>query len=131
MKKQVMTIAAIAIGAIAFTGTTAIANAGVMSPGLLNTAEFVEGSVEVTKVRGGHHRGNRWGGHRRHRWGGHRGHGRWGHGRWRGRWGHGRRHRHSIRHNAYGYGFGRAMKRYRRCLRLQDQGYRIRCNRPI
>ncbi len=122
MKKQVMTIAAIAIGAIAFTGLTATANAVVLSPGLINTAEFVEGGVEVTKVRGGHRRGHRWGGHRRH--------GRWGHGRGHGRWGHGRGNRHNARHHGHNR-FGRNMSRYRKCLRLQNQGYRIRCNRPI
>ena len=128
MKKQVMMIATIAIGAIAFTGLTTTANAGVMSPGLMNTAEFVKGNVEVTKVRSRHHRGHRWGGHRNNRWG----HGRWGNGRWgHGRWGHGHNRRHNLRHNRYNHGYGRAMSRYRKCLRLQDQGYRIRCVRPI
>ena len=114
MKKQIMTITAIAMGAIAFTTLSTTANAGVMSPGLINTAEFTNETVEVTKVGGGHRRGFR--GHRFNR--GHRfAHGRWGHGRWNnGRWGHG--------HN-------NGWKRYKKCLRLQQQGYRIRCNRPL
>ena len=112
MKKQIMTIAAIAMGAIAFTTLSTTANAGVMSPGLINTAEFTNESVEVTKVGGGHRRGHRWGGHRGHRWGGHRGH----------RWG--------ARHG-YNYGYNNGWKRYKKCRRLQRQGYRIRCNRPL
>lgn len=132
MKKQIMTITAIAMGATAFTNLSATANAGVMSPGLINTAEFTSGNVEITKVGGGHrrgfrsHRGHR--GHRFHR--GHRGH-RWGHGRWgHGRWGHGYR-KYKWRHNFGHYGYNSAWKRYKRCLRLQAKGYRIRCYRPL
>ena len=132
MKKQLMTITAIAMGAIAFTSISTTANATIISTGLVQTADFSNESVEVTKVgdrrsfRGRGFRGHR--SHRGHRFG-HR-HGRWGHGRWgHGHWKNKRRHR--FGHYDYGYRYNDGWKRYKRCLRLQRQGYRIRCNRPL